>query len=140
MSGIVPCAGNVCFLYPRAVQYCTVYSMCVIMDSGRAQRLSPLCFLPKPLRRRLCETPTGCLLALFPCFSCSGTLSYLFNTYDGVMPFSRLVQDARASGYTEPDPRDDLGGMDVARKVLYGTASYPRLSVCCCDRGTASLC
>jgi aspartokinase/homoserine dehydrogenase 1 len=48
----------------------------------------------------------------------SGTLSYLFNTYDGTRPFSEVVADARAKGYTEPDPRDDLSGMDVARKVV----------------------
>jgi aspartokinase/homoserine dehydrogenase 1 len=48
----------------------------------------------------------------------SGTLSYLFNTFDGDAPFSLLVRDAHAMGYTEPDPRDDLSGEDVARKLL----------------------
>ncbi len=48
----------------------------------------------------------------------SGTLSYIFNTYDGSIPFSELVRDAQIKGYTEPDPRDDLNGMDVARKLL----------------------
>src|SRR5690606_29840561 len=47
----------------------------------------------------------------------SGTLSYLFNAFDGTRTFSEIVLDARAKGYTEPDPRDDLSGMDVARKV-----------------------
>ncbi len=47
----------------------------------------------------------------------SGTLAYLFNVYDGSKPFSDIVRDAQASGYTEPDPRDDLSGMDVARKL-----------------------
>lgn len=47
----------------------------------------------------------------------SGTLAYLFNVYDGSTPFSEIVRDARNSGYTEPDPRDDLSGMDVARKL-----------------------
>ena len=47
----------------------------------------------------------------------SGTLAYLFNIYDGSRPFSQIVAEARASGYTEPDPRDDLSGMDVARKL-----------------------
>ena len=47
----------------------------------------------------------------------SGTLAYLFNVYDGTRPFSQIVVDARNSGYTEPDPRDDLSGMDVARKL-----------------------
>ncbi len=48
----------------------------------------------------------------------SGTFAYLFNTYDGTVPFSRIVAEARAKGYTEPDPRDDLSGMDVARKLI----------------------
>lgn len=47
----------------------------------------------------------------------SGTLAYLFNVYDGTTPFSAIVRKARESGYTEPDPRDDLSGMDVARKL-----------------------
>lgn len=48
----------------------------------------------------------------------SGTLSYLFNSFDGSRPFSSLVAQARELGYTEPDPRDDLSGTDVARKVI----------------------
>ncbi|HEY2149769.1 MAG TPA: bifunctional aspartate kinase/homoserine dehydrogenase I [Vicinamibacterales bacterium] len=48
----------------------------------------------------------------------SGTLSYLFNTFDGSVPFSALVKDAHAMGFTEPDPREDLSGQDVARKLL----------------------
>jgi aspartokinase/homoserine dehydrogenase 1 len=48
----------------------------------------------------------------------SGTLAYLFNVYDGKTPFSDIVRDARQRGYTEPDPRDDLSGMDVARKLI----------------------
>ncbi|MDT9600745.1 bifunctional aspartate kinase/homoserine dehydrogenase I [Sphingosinicella rhizophila] len=48
----------------------------------------------------------------------SGTLSYLFNSFDGSRPFSEVVAEARAKGFTEPDPRDDLSGMDVARKVV----------------------
>ena len=48
----------------------------------------------------------------------SGTLSYLFNSFDGSVPFSEIVKAAREQGYTEPDPREDLSGMDVARKVV----------------------
>jgi aspartokinase/homoserine dehydrogenase 1 len=48
----------------------------------------------------------------------SGTLAYLFNVYDGAKPFSEIVADARGRGYTEPDPRDDLSGTDVARKLI----------------------
>ncbi len=48
----------------------------------------------------------------------SGTLAWLFNKYDGSESFSTLVAEARALGYTEPDPRDDLSGIDVARKLV----------------------
>ena len=49
----------------------------------------------------------------------SGTLSYIFNTFSSSShAFSQIVRDAKAKGYTEPDPRDDLNGMDVARKIL----------------------
>jgi len=48
----------------------------------------------------------------------SGTLAYLFNVYDGSVPFSAIVNEAKQRGYTEPDPRDDLSGTDVARKLI----------------------
>jgi aspartokinase/homoserine dehydrogenase 1 len=48
----------------------------------------------------------------------SGTLAYLFNTWDGSQAFSSVVKHAKQLGYTEPDPRDDLSGMDVARKLI----------------------
>jgi bifunctional aspartokinase / homoserine dehydrogenase 1 len=48
----------------------------------------------------------------------SGTLSWLLGCYDGSVPFSQLVMQAREMGYTEPDPRDDLSGVDVARKLV----------------------
>jgi aspartokinase/homoserine dehydrogenase 1 len=48
----------------------------------------------------------------------SGTLAYLFNRYDGSEPFSKLLLQAKQLGYTEPDPRDDLSGLDVARKLV----------------------
>lgn len=48
----------------------------------------------------------------------SGTLNYLTSEYDGKVSFSDLVKAAKEMGYTEPDPRDDLSGMDVARKCL----------------------
>ncbi|MBK7844085.1 MAG: bifunctional aspartate kinase/homoserine dehydrogenase I [Bdellovibrionales bacterium] len=60
----------------------------------------------------------------------SGTLSYLFNLYDGSKPFSELVLEARSKGYTEPDPRDDLSGTDVARKlVILGREAQFRLNI-----------
>jgi bifunctional aspartokinase / homoserine dehydrogenase 1 len=48
----------------------------------------------------------------------SGTLAYLFNVFDGKESFSSIVYAAKQKGYTEPDPRDDLSGMDVARKLI----------------------
>ena len=48
----------------------------------------------------------------------SGTLSYIFNTFSKDLPFSQVVRKAQELGYTEPDPRDDLNGIDVARKIL----------------------
>lgn len=48
----------------------------------------------------------------------SGTLSYIFNSLPGGKRFSAIVREAQQKGYTEPDPRDDLNGKDVARKIL----------------------
>jgi aspartokinase/homoserine dehydrogenase 1 len=48
----------------------------------------------------------------------SGTLAWLFNRFDGTQSFSALIREAHALGYTEPDPRDDLSGTDVARKLV----------------------
>ncbi|KAI5567422.1 hypothetical protein POPTR_013G099500v4 [Populus trichocarpa] len=48
----------------------------------------------------------------------SGTLSYIFNNFKGTRAFSNVVAEAKQAGYTEPDPRDDLSGTDVARKVI----------------------
>ena len=48
----------------------------------------------------------------------SGSLAWLFDQYDGMRPFSALVRQARDAGYTEPDPREDLSGEDVRRKLL----------------------
>ena len=48
----------------------------------------------------------------------SGTLNFVFNNYDGSRKFSEVVKQAQTEGYTEPDPRLDLSGTDVARKIL----------------------
>ncbi len=48
----------------------------------------------------------------------SGTLSFIFNTFSSEQSFSRVVREAKQKGYTEPDPRDDLNGLDMARKIL----------------------
>lgn len=48
----------------------------------------------------------------------SGTLNFVFNNYDATKPFAEIVKQAQHEGYTEPDPRLDLGGTDVMRKIL----------------------
>ena len=48
----------------------------------------------------------------------SGTLNFVFNNYDGKRKFAEIVKQAQDEGYTEPDPRLDLGGTDVMRKIL----------------------
>jgi len=48
----------------------------------------------------------------------SGTLNFVFNHYDGTKLFADVVKQAQDEGYTEPDPRLDLSGTDVMRKIL----------------------
>ncbi|MFZ4261632.1 bifunctional aspartate kinase/homoserine dehydrogenase I [Sphingobacterium sp. HJSM2_6] len=48
----------------------------------------------------------------------SGTISYIFNNFKGDASFYEVVKKAQELGYTEPDPRDDLGGIDFMRKML----------------------
>ncbi len=48
----------------------------------------------------------------------SGSLSFIFNSFNEHIKFSEIVKEAQEKGYTEPDPRDDLSGLDVARKAL----------------------
>jgi aspartokinase/homoserine dehydrogenase 1 len=48
----------------------------------------------------------------------SGTLNFVFNNYDGSRKFAAVVKQAQDEGYTEPDPRLDLGGVDVMRKIM----------------------
>ncbi len=48
----------------------------------------------------------------------SGTLNFVFNNYNATKPFAEVVKQAQDEGYTEPDPRLDLGGTDVMRKIL----------------------
>lgn len=48
----------------------------------------------------------------------SGTLSYLFNVFNGSISFSEVLREAQRKGFTEPDPREDLSGRDVMRKLL----------------------
>lgn len=57
----------------------------------------------------------------------SGTISYIFNNFKGDASFYDVVKKAQELGYTEPDPRDDLGGIDFMRKmlILARDAGYP---------------
>jgi len=48
----------------------------------------------------------------------SGTLNFVFNNYNGEQSFASVVRQAQVEGYTEPDPRLDLGGTDVMRKIM----------------------
>lgn len=48
----------------------------------------------------------------------SGTLNFVFNNYNGTKTFAEVVKQAQDEGYTEPDPRLDLGGTDVMRKIM----------------------
>lgn len=48
----------------------------------------------------------------------SGTLNFVFNNYDGTRSFALVVKQAQDEGYTEPDPRLDLSGKDVMRKIM----------------------
>ena len=48
----------------------------------------------------------------------SGTLNFVFNNYDGTRKFADVVKQAQEEGYTEPDPRLDLSGTDVMRKIM----------------------
>ncbi len=65
--------------------------------------------------QRLCSSgdPVTSLAGAF-----SGTLGYVMAGLQAGQPFSAVVREAHAQGYTEPDPRDDLSGLDVARKAL----------------------
>ncbi len=99
------------------------------MDFYRALR----CTAGKMRRRFLYETNVGAGLPIIDTLQTlfksgdkltgftgimSGSLSYIFGKLDDGMPFSQAVSEARALKFTEPDPRDDLSGMDVARKAL----------------------
>ena len=57
----------------------------------------------------------------------SGTLNYIFNTISADIPFSEAIHMAKEAGYAEPDPRIDLSGKDVIRKlvILAREAGYP---------------
>ncbi len=57
----------------------------------------------------------------------SGTLNYIFNTLSKEVPFSKAIRQAKEEGYSEPDPRIDLSGKDVIRKlvILAREAGYP---------------
>ena len=58
----------------------------------------------------------------------SGTLNFVFNHYNGQRPFAEVVRQAQQEGYTEPDPRLDLSGMDVMRKIMILTREAGELT------------
>lgn len=83
----------------------------------------------------------------------SGTMSYLFNLFSSIdnsstESWSQIVAKAKEAGFTEPDPRDDLNGMDVARKLtilarvaglkVQGPTSFPVQSLIPKDLESAS--
>ena len=102
--------------------------------SGRARRVRELRALAEEHGARIrAETTVGAALPMLDTYaklvesgdrvrridSCpSGTLGFLFDELGRGKKFSAALRDAMARGYTEPDPRDDLSGMDVARKAL----------------------
>jgi aspartokinase/homoserine dehydrogenase 1 len=102
-----------------------------VLPWSRYQQLMDL--LRRRQKRFLCEANVGAGLPVMSTLNdlvasgdtvrkaegiLSGTLSFLFNSYDGSRPFSDIVREAHALGFTEPDPRADLSGEDVARKLL----------------------
>jgi len=94
----------------RALQAATANG-CVYGDAATVGAGLPV--LSTLRRLRTCGDSLLTLEGVF-----SGSLSWLFNQYDGSRPFSELLADARRLGFTEPDPRSDLSGEDVARKLL----------------------
>jgi homoserine dehydrogenase len=71
-----------------------------------------------PLLRTIRELRAGGDAILSLAGVLSGSLAWLFHQYDATRPFSELVRAARRRGYAEPDPRTDLSGEDVRRKLL----------------------
>ena len=99
----------------------------------RLNRIGGVAHAPRSLAGLRCETTVGAGLPVIATLnrlvssgdeieriagSFSGTLGYLMTGLEEGRSFSETVQDAYRLGYTEPDPRDDLGGVDVARKAL----------------------
>ncbi len=60
----------------------------------------------------------------------SGTLSHLFNTFGPGQSFAQLVKDARAQGFTEPDPREDLCGTSSAALLMLLTDTRGKVNPC----------
>lgn len=107
-----------------------IQSACERRRSGFGDRATVGAGLP--LLRSLRELQEGgdCIHAIAGVMS--GSLAWLFDRFDGSRPFSALVREAHAEGYTEPDPREDLSGEDVRRKILIlaRTSGFPLESGC----------
>ena len=81
--------------------------------SATAQRWAPDCLAPLDPRASAGGDHIHAISGVM-----SGSLAWLFHQFDGSRPFSELVREARDAGFTEPDPREDLSGEDVRRKIL----------------------
>ena len=93
-----------------------IHSACAERGAGFGDRATVGAGLP--LLRSIRELRTGGDRIHAIAGIMSGSLAWLFDRFDGSQPFSQLVREARQAGFTEPDPRDDLSGEDVRRKIL----------------------
>jgi aspartokinase/homoserine dehydrogenase 1 len=109
------CSANKDAAAAPAIRWHALRSACVLGGSyGDAATVGA--GLPVLATLRRLHACGDTLIALEGVFS--GSLSWLFNQYDGCRPFSALLREAHAFGYTEPDPRADLCGVDAARKLV----------------------
>jgi aspartokinase/homoserine dehydrogenase 1 len=131
----VTASANVAEVYPRLLQKSIAVVACnKIAASSSFAHYSELKELASEFNTRfLFETNVGAGLPVIGTLNdllrsgdsinkieavLSGTLNFVFNNYDGKRSFAEVVKQAQDEGYTEPDPRLDLSGTDVARKIL----------------------
>ena len=131
----VTASANVAAVYPRLLQKSIAVVACnKIAASSSFAHYSELKELASEFNTRfLFETNVGAGLPVIGTLNdllrsgdsinkieavLSGTLNFVFNNYDGKRSFAEVVKQAQDEGYTEPDPRLDLSGTDVARKIL----------------------
>jgi homoserine dehydrogenase len=97
-------------------QWRAIHEACALSSAGFGDRATVGAGLP--LLRSIRELRAGGDHIHAIAGVMSGSLAWLFDRFDGSRAFSELVRDAREAGFTEPDPRDDLSGEDVRRKIL----------------------